>query len=454
MRPITQPILGSILVLLILNPMFMPSATAGLPEPHMLIYGILQTSEGVPLTSGTLEFLFDPYGVGDPVPFEATLGEHAENVTFMVKVPIELGMVSPGHKALVLDGAYEVQILYNGEEIIPTGIENPLIAEAGRVIRNLTCVLYAQEAILAVSGDLEFGTLTPGTFEDRVITISNIGALPLDGTVRLQEGLHFKISVSGISVDELPFLIDPGESLDVTVRFWPLVVSPDLDDTLIVSTNVGMETRLVSGAAAEADIDGDNIPDALEAAVPSSAQTNMYLADSDGDGLSDGTEDSNRDGAWLEGVETRARDRDSDQDLWEDGIETLLVPSDPLNPGSPVPQFTDMDGDHLPDLIDPDDLTIDIDGDRIRDDLEATYLGIAAVSNPQMSPTYGDVDHNTVLDNGDGQLILSFFAGRAPQTFYHSDADATRDGIIDNADSQSVLNYFARIFETLPFGDR
>ena len=138
----------------------------------------------------------------------------------------------------------------------------------------------------------------------------------------------------------------------------------------------------------------------------------MYLSDSGGDGLPDGTEDANKNALFPEPRETNPRGRDSDLDNYEDGIEVLISDSDPLNPTDPVNPCVDSDGDAVPFGIDPDDNKPDFDGDRFLDGFEAAMGQIADVSDPTAVPQLGDVDENGLIDNGDAQQSLEFFGMR------------------------------------------
>jgi hypothetical protein len=197
------------------------------------------------------------------------------------------------------------------------------------------------------------------------------------------------------------------------------------------------------------DLDEDGVPDLLEARHPSTDQTNIYLADSDGDGLSDGVEDADRDGSWDSGSETNPRSRDTDGDHYEDGIESRMS-ADPLDPGVPPAPFEDADGDALPDSLDPNDSEMDTDGDRISDCCEFVLLGDGAAEDNQIMPSLGDVNDDQTIDNADAQGTLLFFAYRVEGYFEPDHSDVNRDAAIDNADAQFTLNYFAAIQPYLP----
>lgn len=199
------------------------------------------------------------------------------------------------------------------------------------------------------------------------------------------------------------------------------------------------------------DFDGDGIADSLEGgkAAGTQGKSNMYLSDSDSDGLKDGIEDINRSGARDAG-ETNPVDVDSDDDNFEDGIEVLILGTNPLSAGSPGTTLVDNDGDKLPAANDPNDSNADTDGDRYSDGIEAILLGIAAATNSNMKPSIADVDNNLNVDNGDAQKILNFFASLPQPVFNPDNSDPDRNGSIDNADAQHTLNFFAHLAPTLP----
>jgi hypothetical protein len=207
------------------------------------------------------------------------------------------------------------------------------------------------------------------------------------------------------------------------------------------------------------DSDGDGVLDAIECGnPPPRGCSNRVLPDSDGDGLSDGEEDSNRSGAQDPG-ETHVRKIDTDGDRYEDGIEQLGLatgagagfPTDPLDPSDPPLAFVDGDGDGLPRDTDPDDQVPDLDTDRFLDSYEATQLGTEAMLRADILPMLGDVEGNGIRDNADAQRILNFFAQVETSGTDPGRCDLDRDGVVDNADAQLSLAYFIQSLGVLPF---
>jgi hypothetical protein len=201
------------------------------------------------------------------------------------------------------------------------------------------------------------------------------------------------------------------------------------------------------------DLDMDSLCDEVEGEnAPGTGRTNLYLPDSDGDGLGDGVEDVNRDGM-SSADETDPLGRDTDGDLYQDGVEVLLIGSDPLQIVDPPPTYMDQDGDDLPGEgstwpLDPDETDRDCDDDRFTDGYEAVHGEIHEA--PDAWPPLGDVNGTYNVDNADSQLILNFFAKQmTPGTDFRW-GDVNRDAVEDNADSQLVLNFFARMLDHLP----
>ena len=216
----------------------------------------------------------------------------------------------------------------------------------------------------------------------------------------------------------------------------------------------------------QADSDGDGLPDGLEVgvtepipggvsdganpvpfagtAVPPfvgdrdpQTKTDPTDADSDGDGLTDGGEDANHDGAVTNSIggtgsagqgETDPNDADSDGDTLNDGEELGLHKSSPLD--------TDTDDGGLPDgdeitsgkdILDPsDDLSPVEDGDNdgLPDSVEAV-LG----TDPADPDTDGDgID--------DGQEVAGGTPGQYDDGIDTNplDADTDDDGLSDGAE--------------------
>lgn len=195
-----------------------------------------------------------------------------------------------------------------------------------------------------------------------------------------------------------------------------------------------------ASATPEPDRDQDGLPDRLEAEDPLPWQGNVWLPDSDADGLRDSEEDRNRNGLQDFG-ETGVRVRDSDHDgLW-DGTEVLFLHSNPLDRAQPT--YTDSDKDNLIAAFDPDDQDSDVDDDRFVDGYEAITVGFAAVQDGVLYPPLGDVSGDGALTNVDALLIHALFLRLVDKTAWsirHSDVNG--DGSITNVDALLVQSCF------------
>lgn len=201
------------------------------------------------------------------------------------------------------------------------------------------------------------------------------------------------------------------------------------------------------------DADRDGIPDSREAYPAPSHSSNRHLPDSDGDGLNDGTEDRNADGARNSG-ETSTRSADTDNDHIDDGVEIFFLGSDPLSAASPSQPHvrTDSDNDRLPDVIDPASLDPDADDDGISDGYEAVQLSVMAALNASVKPPLGDLSGDGFVSNLDALLAQGIFVGRLlPQQAKAAQGDVEMDGNISNRDALIIHAKFLANLAYLPF---
>jgi hypothetical protein len=198
------------------------------------------------------------------------------------------------------------------------------------------------------------------------------------------------------------------------------------------------------------DWDNDGIADDNEAFPPALGESNMYLVDSDGDGLLDSEEDINRDGS-RGLLETGTRNKDSDSDGLEDGLEVLVLSTDPLDPNDPV-SYTDADADGVPDSIDPDNATEDADGDTYTDCYELEYG--TDPDNPADKPSLGDLNDSATVTNSDWVIGRRLTLGIFDWEDWNVDnMDVNRDGLLTNADWVILRRYTLSLsgFDILPF---
>lgn len=205
------------------------------------------------------------------------------------------------------------------------------------------------------------------------------------------------------------------------------------------------------------DTDADGVCDSNEAPnnTPPPGRSNIWVYDSDNDGLRDGAEDTNGDGVQSAG-ETSTRNRDSDGDQFRDSIEVLLG----TNPLSANAGYADADADGLPDANDPCPNNRDCDGDRYGDGYEAgAFQSLAAANNAAQKPNLGDANNDQQLSNLDALVTQALFLGNAnPTTPVFQPAtykgfrylDTNSDGAISNVDALVINSFFLGNLPVMP----
>ena len=226
------------------------------------------------------------------------------------------------------------------------------------------------------------------------------------------------------------------------------------EETLLVSVVTVLDTN-----PSVSDIDLDGKPDECETLdpillrMPGSTYTHMLLPDSDGDGLLDGQEDpGDCDITTGTLALTNPRDRDTDGNGIWDGVEVLLLGSDPLDPLDPNPSSSDAidaDGDGLPASIDPDDNNPDSDGDGFLDGYEVIYG--ADPLDADSYPALGDVNGDMRSNNVDAILIFNYMLGNVASMPRPENADVDINGVINNVDGIVLFNWNLRNIPHLPF---
>jgi large repetitive protein len=196
------------------------------------------------------------------------------------------------------------------------------------------------------------------------------------------------------------------------------------------------------------DSDGDGVTDGDEVGNDASDPT-----DTDGDGIADAIEAGDTDGDGTPDAE----DTDSDNDGIPDATEVGSDPSHPLdtdNDGTPNHQDNDSDGDSIPDALEmgpnpsqpvdtdgdntPDYLDTDSDNDTLPDALESNASGTDS-DNDGIDDAF-DVDELGGGDvNGDGVADSAGVRdadGDGNADF--RDVDTDNDGILDSAEGTPV----------------
>jgi outer membrane protein OmpA-like peptidoglycan-associated protein len=183
--------------------------------------------------------------------------------------------------------------------------------------------------------------------------------------------------------------------------------SSDADDDDNDGLSNGLERRFGTNPKV-ADTDGDGLSDGDEVRK---YHTNPLRMDTDGDGLNDGDE--------VQKYHTDPTKYDTDADGLSDGDEVLKYHTDPLNP--------DTDGDGLSDgdevmKYKTDPLRVDSDGDGLSDSDEVTKY--------HTDPNNPDTDKDGLSD---GEEVLK----------YHTDplkADTDGGGVNDGAEVKAGTN--------------
>ena len=258
-----------------------------------------------------------------------------------------------------------------------------------------------------------------------------------------EEDTTFRLAVHGWDDDDDstdPFYVtgdfdDIGDDDEVLLGFqqtWELnpptapqtVVSDDLEVTYRMEVGTDSDSdglgdcdeQIIGSDSDNADSDDDGLSDGTE--VNGSNPTNPLDSDSDDDGLTDGQEDVNLNGG-LDPGETNPNNADSDDDGLNDGVEV-----DGTNPTNPLDSDSDDDGladgqedtnaNGLLDFGETNPNDADSDEDGLLDGVEV---------NLGTDPLDADTDSDELLD---GQEVN---VGTDPL-----DSDSDDDGILDGED--------------------
>lgn len=184
------------------------------------------------------------------------------------------------------------------------------------------------------------------------------------------------------------------------------------------------------------DSDGDSLPDSLE----NMTCTNPNDADTDDDGILDGTEDANHNGQ-QDGNETDPCDMDSDNDGIYDGTELGYTLED-----LGADTNTDIFHADLDPSTNTNPLLNDSDGDGFGDgqeDLNGNGICDFGETDPCDSESYpvlrGDVNGDGEINLTDAVLALRILSGLDNSLIVHHEADVNNDGEISAADLIFIL---------------
>ncbi len=188
----------------------------------------------------------------------------------------------------------------------------------------------------------------------------------------------------------------------------------DNNDPCPVNNNPSCVKECIPGEfiAPQRDSDGDGVKDVLEDTnkncILDFGETDSYNLDSDGDGLPDGVEDKNQNGIWDEG-ETDPRNPDTDGDGIMDGIE-------------------DKNLNGRKDFNECNPLTTDTDGDGILDHIEDTNLN-GIWDSGETNCDREDTDQDGLSDGAEDKNFNGFVdAGESDPRNPDTDGDGATDG--------------------------
>jgi hypothetical protein len=244
-------------------------------------------------------------------------------------------------------------------------------------------MLLSWSSVNVISSTISYsgGSICPNSTAN--LTVNIVGGIS-PYTVKYTDGTTTYTVSNYVSGTNIP--VNPS-----TTTTYTLVSSTD-NQVCTAQTLSGSATVTTNGT----DTDGDGVCDASDPApnnpcVPSTAAPSCDL---DGDGLTNAEENAGADGNPGSGDETNPSVADTDGDGINDGTEIDNV-SNPLDPCSPNggAATCDLDGDGTPNATDNDD-----DGDNVTDSDEAT-VG----TDPHNPDSDGDAINDFFEDNdGDG----------------------------------------------------
>jgi len=228
-------------------------------------------------------------------------------------------------------------------------------------------------------------------------------------------------------------LIDPGSSDGANPVPYlgtdAAVFLPDLDpSTTTDNTNPDTDGDGLTDGEEDVDADGAVVNTLGGTGTDGSGETDPNNPDSDGDGLGDGDELAGADGLGGTGDETDPLDSDTDDGGVDDGTEVIGDGTDPNNPADDI---IDTDGDGLNDqeevLLGTDPTDPDTDGDGLLDGEEVNGPDGDPATPDGTDPLDTDSDDDGLSDGGELGL------GTDPNLF-DTDGDGLSDGLEAGAD--------------------
>ena len=232
-----QPSILSVPVILIMSIV----VCFAVPDFPAVIYGSLETSSGIPVTSEGVSLTFSG-DQGGEVQFTPSVGSFGAGVTFVGRVPVESGPPSAGGKALASLGRYAVSVSFEGGEVLSSDFPGEISVTRALVIGPVTIVVDPENPTLSVTHDLNLGTVPVGGKREGVFTLYNVGKTgQVQGTVSLMEGEGFSL------LSPADFDLGPGEQQEVRVRFAPDQEDTEFRAVFVADSNVGRQERYIRG---------------------------------------------------------------------------------------------------------------------------------------------------------------------------------------------------------------
>ena len=300
-----------------------------------------------------------------------------------------------GEVNLVL-GAYTTDFRRSAKrQVGPLSVDNNTAVEAADLPAPVTmCVDPSDTVALTVQGwdDDEPGIGGNGVYDD-------VGG---------SEDAALRGPTVGVSGDFSPGQhVAAGGNLDVTFTVSTAGTDGDGDGLNVC------EEQVYGTDAGKADTDGDGLDDGTEVKT---THTDPNKTDTDGDGLDDGTE--------VNTTHTDPNKTDTDGDGLDDGTEVNVTHTDPNN--------GDSDGDGLNDgeekTLGTDPNKADTDGDGLNDGLEV---------ESETNPLKADSDGDGLLDGKDVEFIQHAVNALADGDFRSA---GNRQALLDNLDNvESML---------------
>lgn len=169
------------------------------------------------------------------------------------------------------------------------------------------------------------------------------------------------------------------------------------------------------------------------------------IADNDGDGIADTVDiDDDNDGV-LDLTENGGNDAEGDED--GDGIVNWMDVSDGGAGDGSTTDYTDTDGNGVPDVYDPDGdgvpshLDLDSDNDGIADIIEAGGIDSNHDGRADVSTDTDSDGHSNTFDTDNGGTALADPDTDGDGLANRVDLDSDSDGLIDNVEGQTTAGF-------------